>query len=83
VKEVDAEEVVGQEAEAMVEVPYLPVKHIVRVISRGAPLNGSMAVGEVNEYLAEQYKQGYSLFGTHFLGIQPEGYAMMWILVAK
>ena len=83
VEEVEVEEVVEQEAEATVKVPYLPVKHIVRVISSGAPINGAVAVGEVNEYLAEQYEQGYSLFGTHFLGIQPEGYAMMWILVAK
>jgi hypothetical protein len=84
-KEVVEQEVVGTPGvEDVIElVDILPVKHIVRVISAGAPINGAVPVEEVNKYLAEQYKQGYSLFDTHYLGIQPEGYAMMWILVAK
>ncbi len=77
------EEVVEEQEVVETKESLVPVKHIVRVVSSGAPINGAVAVGEVEEYLAEQYERGYSLFGTHFLGIQPEGYAMMWILAAK
>jgi hypothetical protein len=76
-QKVDENEVVSEVME------LLPVKHIVRVISQtGQSLNGSVPIGQVEQYLAEQYSKGYTLLTTHYLGLQPEGYAMMWILVA-
>jgi len=70
-------------AEAVEKVELLPVKHIVRVISQtGQYLNGAVPIEDVERYLAEQYSKGYNLLTTHYLGLQTEGYAMMWILVA-
>ena len=69
--------------EVEVKESLMPVKHIVRVISQtGVATNGSVPVEEVEVYLTVQYERGYRLHATHYLGLMPEGYGMMWILVA-
>ena len=82
-QKVDEKEVVEEQEVVETKESLMPVKHIVRIISQtGQNLNGAVPVEEVEGYLAEQYERGYELHSTHSLGLMPEGYAMMWILVA-
>lgn len=65
----------------------LPVKHVVRPISMSGitvtaekgPVQYSVIDVEIT--LAEYYRQGYKLLETHFLGVEPHAYNMMYVLV--
>ena len=67
----------------------LPVRHVVRAISKAGitvmadkgPIQYS--VDDVEMTLAEYYKQGYKLLETHYLGMEPHVYNVMYILVLR
>ena len=65
----------------------LPVKHVVREISRAGvtvtPDKGPVQYSamDVEITLAEYYRQGYKLLETHYLGAEPHAYVVMYILV--
>ena len=56
------------------------VKHVIRYIARGMPISNSEFVDEVDNYMSELYLQGYTLFATHYLGENTEGYGILYIL---
>ena len=64
-----------------------PVKHVVRGISTSGitvkaedgPVQYSVMDVEIT--LAKYYRQGYKLLETHFLGLEPHAYNVMYILV--
>ena len=57
------------------------VKQIVRYISdQGIELNGAEPVWQIDEYLSYYVKAGYTLVRTHYLGKNPEGYGMLYVL---
>lgn len=61
------------------------VKNVVRWISKqniSNPDLGVWAVSEVDEYLNYLYTMGYHLFNTHYLGENPEGYGVLYVLVS-
>ena len=67
----------------------LPVRHVVRAISTAGitvmadkgPVQYSVMDVEIT--LAEYYRQGYKLLETHFLGMEPHSYNMMYVLVLQ
>jgi len=61
------------------------VKQIIRYISRQAPdpQSGHFGVGEIDSYLSGWIGQGYELFNTHYLGENPEGFGVLYILKFK
>lgn len=80
-QDVEKENVVKEDAQ------LLPVKHVVRPISMSGitvtaekgPVQYSVIDVEIT--LAEYYRQGYKLLETHFLGVEPHAYNMMYVLV--
>lgn len=61
------------------------VKQVIRYVSRGAPNPEARhySVDEVDEYLGFWISQGYKLFNTHYLGENPEGFGVLYILVMQ
>ena len=62
------------------------VKQIIRVISNinQEDLNvGYVRASTVDDYLTEWIDKGYEMFNSHYLGMIPEGYLMLYILVKK
>ncbi len=61
------------------------VKQIIRYISRQAPSieQEHFSVQEVDDYLSFWILQGYELFNTHYLGENPEGFGVLYILKFK
>ena len=76
-----------KENEPYVKKEKLPVRHVVRGISKLGitvlPENGpeQYAVQDVEARLAEYYKQGYKLLETHYLGETPDVYMMLYVLI--
>ena len=62
------------------EMPY--VKQIIRYISRtaGDPQANHWSVQEIDAYLDAWYQQGYKLYNTHYLGENPEGFGVLYIM---
>jgi len=62
-----------------------PVKQIIRYISRQAPnpLQEHYSVGEIDSYVGSWIEQGYKLFNTHYIGENPEGFGVLYILVRQ
>lgn len=57
------------------------VKQIQRYISKSnLPNGGALPVEEVDTYLDSWYAKGYVLVSTHYLGENPEGYGMLYVL---
>lgn len=82
--EQDKKEVEVHESRIMVE--GLPkVKQIIRYISRqyANPQEGHYSVAEVDAYVGSWIEQGYKLFNTHYLGENPEGFGVLYVLVAE
>ena len=81
VQDAEKENVIKEDAQ------LLPVKHVVRPISMSGitvtaekgPVQYSVIDVEIT--LAEYYRQGYKLLETHFLGVEPHAYNMMYVLV--
>ena len=69
----------------MTEEFYGDVKQMVRRIAKQHPIPemGVFDVYTVDRQLDEWTKQGYRLFNTHFLGVTPESYDVMYILVRE
>jgi hypothetical protein len=69
----------------MAEEFYGDVKQMVRRIAKGHPIpdQGVFDVYTVDKQLDEWTKQGYKLFNTHFRGVTPESYDVMYILVRE
>lgn len=64
----------------------VPVKIVVRYISKSGrfdPNSGAWTVEAVEGYLSTFYEQGYELFQTHYLGENPEGLGMVFVLKLK
>lgn len=61
------------------------VKQVIRYISRtgGDPQSGHYSVFDVDAYLSEWVEKGYELFNTHYLGENPEGFGVLYVLVKK
>ena len=59
------------------------VHHYFRYISKGMPIEGSVLAEQVNMELSAWYAKGYRLFSTHFLGENPEGFGVLYILVRE
>ena len=60
------------------------VKQVIRYISkqnRSMQVSGEWSVEDVDNYLSEWLNKGFRLFSTHYLGENPEGYGMMYVLV--
>ena len=84
-KEQDVKEEETIKAEEITQA--FPVKHVVRGISTAGitvkaedgPVQYSVIDVEIT--LAEYYRQGYKLLETHFLGLEPHVYNVMYILV--
>jgi two-component SAPR family response regulator len=72
---------------ARVSVSGLPrVKQIIRWISKmnySNPEANFWSVQEVDAYINSWLEQGYALFNTHYIGDNPEGYGVLYILVLK
>ena len=76
-----AEAVVAQEI--IIEgKPY--VKQIVRYLSTSGQYDeGAEPVWAVDQYLDAWYQQGYVLKDTHYMGQNPEGIGVLYVLVLK
>lgn len=64
----------------------LPVRHVVRAISAMGvddPNGRFFSANSVELTLAQYYADGYELFDTHFLGLEPDIYNVMYILKLK
>jgi len=61
------------------------VKQIIRYISRVAPdpEDQHYSVYEIDAYVSEWIDNGYKLFATHYLGENPEGFGVLYILVKE
>lgn len=61
------------------------VKQIVRYLSRQAPnpLEAHYSIAEVDAYVGSWVDQGYKLISTHYLGENPEGFGVLYILVRE
>ena len=61
------------------------VRQIVRFISKKENFGqeASWPAASIDEYLASWLNQGYTLFNTHYLGENPEGYGVLYILIKK
>lgn len=58
------------------------VKQIVRYLAKtGHTLEQAYAVADVDYYLTEWIDKGYKLFNTHYLGENPEGFGVLYVLV--
>lgn len=82
----DEQEVESEVVRAKVMVEGLPkVKQIIRYISRqyANPQEGHFSVAEVDAYVGSWIEQGYTLFNTHYLGENPEGFGVLYVLVAE
>jgi hypothetical protein len=66
-----------------------PVRHVQRNISKFgltvSPEDGveQYSAADVESTLDGYYKSGYKLLETHFLGLEPDTYNMMYILVLE
>lgn len=70
----------------MSSIPLPNVKQVIRYISRQnlTDVNANVfSVWEVDEYLNQLNLQGYDLFETHYLGENPEGFGMLYVLKLK
>lgn len=63
------------------------VLNIIRYIAKGMILGdeppagmGAWTVKMVNELLDEYYRLGYRIVNTHYLGENPEGFGMLYVL---
>ena len=61
------------------------VKQIIRYISRGTPdpQMEHYSVEEIDDYLSGWFSQGYELFNTHYIGENPYGFGVLYILKFK
>lgn len=62
----------------------MAVKNVIRYISKRGltlPETSEWSVGDVDTYLSEWIAKGYRLFSTHYLGENPEGYGVLYVLV--
>jgi hypothetical protein len=73
-------------AYAPVYTPELPlVKHIVRYISIQGPdaSQGHFSAFEVDAYLSSWVQRGYKLLSAQYIGQNPEGIGILYILVRQ
>jgi hypothetical protein len=59
------------------------IHQIIRTIARTGmvpPNTNAMTGTDVDAYIAQWEAQGYELFNTHYLGENPEGYTMLYVL---
>jgi len=61
------------------------VHQIIRVISKGMEDTNAQAFSgaTVDSHISVWLEQGYEMFNSHYLGMIPEGYLMLYILVKK
>jgi hypothetical protein len=62
------------------------VKQVQRVISKKNVTDlemGYFAVGDVDAYLSTYLADGWKLMNTHYLGENPEGYLIWYVLVKQ
>lgn len=59
------------------------VHHYLRYIAKGMPLEGSVSAEQVNMELSGWYAKGYRILSTHYLGENPEGYGVLYVLVRE
>lgn len=79
-------ETVAEVQSVAVQTSLSPVRHVVRPISQlgiDDPDGRTFSATTVERTLADYYSQGYELFSTHLLGIEPDVYNVMYILVLK
>ena len=65
---------------------YPSVKQILRVISKqgmDSVMDGYFRIETVDAYVAEWIDKGYKLANTHYVGENPEGYIMLYVLVKQ
>jgi len=61
-----------------------PVKHMMRWISRKGvtdPTTGAKSVADIDEELGVWVSMGYRLAHVFYIGENPEGYGMLYVLV--
>lgn len=59
---------------------YTEIQHVVRNIGT-ASTETTMTGPQTSAYIESYFKDGWTLFSTHYLGINDNGHSMMWILV--
>jgi hypothetical protein len=45
--------------------------------------NGSFSVEDVNVFISQWLNKGYTLQATHYVGDNPEGYGVLFVLVKE
>ena len=66
--------------------PNLPkVHHILRYLSKtGATIpQGAFSIADTDAYIGEWLDKGYELFATHYVEQNPEGFALLYVLIRK
>ena len=66
--------------------PNLPkVHHILRYLSKtGATIpQGAFSIADTDAYIGEWLDKGYDLFATHYVEQNPEGFALLYVLIRK
>ena len=58
------------------------IKIVIRIIAQNPdPKIGAFDVRQVEEYIGEFLKDGWTLFSVNYVGQAPEGYIYTWMLV--
>jgi hypothetical protein len=62
------------------EVKLPPVYTFQVYVAFGMPSEGSWSPREVEGFLWSKYNEGYKLHSTHYIGQNPEGLGMVYVL---